>query len=194
MDSMAVHRAWHRLASVVLVAGLGLSGAGCTGSIDPPKPHKEEPAALEVEVVSGAEDLTQGQLTAVQDGVGDVLSQYVVDGFLGEYPRTDFVASFESFTGGAAREAAQKINVLTANRFRDADAVRAELLSVRISCLVHRGDVIGATAHVRFDFRAEVGEQPEPFSLHGQFFLQRRDEEWTIFGYDVARTSDGGRR
>lgn len=190
MGAMAVHPARHRLASLVLTAGLALSGAGCTGPPRETTPPGDEPVPLEVEVVSGAEDLSQDQVAAVQDEVGDVLSQYVVDGFLGDYPRTDFVASFESFTGAAARKAVQSIDVLTANTFRDAEEVRAQLLTVRISCLVHRGELIGATAHVRFDFVADLGEQPEPFSLRGQFFVERQGRSWTIFGYDVARTTE----
>ena len=31
--------------------------------------------------------------------MGDVLSHYVVEGFLGDYPRENFVGAFDAFTG-----------------------------------------------------------------------------------------------
>jgi hypothetical protein len=117
-----------------------------------------------------------------------VLSKYVVDGFLGDYPREDFVQSFDAFTAGAARGAARDIDLLTAARFSGSDGVKATRLVAKISCLTVDGEVLGATAHVDFAFEATQGKAaPVPISLRGRFMLDKDAGEWSIFGYDVNR-------
>ena len=169
-----------------------IAGA-CTGDEpEEPKPGPE-PTALEVEIVSGADELDETERTEVETGIGDVLSTYVVLGFLGDYPRDDFVRAFDSFTSAAAREAAQDIDLLTGARFSDAVEVGATKLNARISCLVAGQAVVGATAHVSFTFEATGDDdQPHPFSLEGRLMLVRQGGEWVVFGYDVT-PHDGAR-
>lgn len=176
-----------------LLAGALLAGmAACTGdTTDDPDPDARS-VALEVEIVSGADGLDETERTEVETGIGDVLSSYVVRGFLGDYPRDDFVRAFDSFTSGAAREAAQDIDLLTASRFSDATEVVATKLQASISCLVDGKDVVGATANVSFVFEAtEPGDEAQPFSLKGRLMLVRQGGTWVVFGYDVA-PRDGG--
>ena len=45
--------------------------------------------------------------TTSQNDVGAVLTTYVVEGFLGDYPRDDFVGALDSFTSGVADDAAR---------------------------------------------------------------------------------------
>jgi len=176
-----------------LLAGALLAGmAACTGDATDDPDSDAQPVALEVEIVSGADRLDETAKTEVETGIGDVLSSYVVRGFLGDYPRDDFVRAFDSFTSGAAREAAQDIDLLTASRFSDATEVAATKLQASISCLVDGKDVVGATANVSFVFEAtEVGDEPQPFSLAGRLMLVRQGGKWVVFGYDVA-PRDGG--
>src|SRR5690349_6415877 len=108
------------LAGVVLLAGL----SGCTAEEDTPDPEASQ-AALELELAKGGAGLSRTDREALQSQVGDVLSSYVVAAFLGDYPRDDFVYSLESFTSGAAEDAAQDLELLTARRYRDADGVVA---------------------------------------------------------------------
>jgi len=163
--------------------------AGCTA--DPPESTDDgpEPAALEVRVVSCSGRADDDTRAAIEAGIGDTLSTYVVGAFLGDYPRDDFVRSFDVFTSGAARLATEDIDLLTASRFSEAEQVTATSLRARISCLVDGDDVVGASARVMFDFEArEKGaEAPRPFSLRGRLLLSRESSTWSVFGYDVSR-------
>ncbi|WP_133241262.1 hypothetical protein [Nocardioides gansuensis] len=179
-------RVTHGAAGVALVAGVlaGCSPDEVPGEQQTPTPRS---VALRVESVSGADHLDEEDRTALETEIGDVLSHYVVRGFLGDFPRREFVASFESFTSGAARHAARDIEQLTAARVQDATAVRATRLDADLSFLVDGQDVIGATAAVRFAFEATMEDgKPRPLSLRGRFLLEEGAGEWSIFGYDVA--------
>jgi hypothetical protein len=170
-----------------------LSLAGCSGDApeDPPQPTR--PVALHVKTVFGAGALDESTRTELETEVGDVLSRYVVQGFLGEYPRENFVAAFDSFTGGAARRAAEDIDVLTGSPFEDAAAVDATRLNARLSFMADGREVVGATARVAFDFEASLdGGERRPVTLRGRFLLVEEAGTWSIFGYDVARNDGAG--
>lgn len=162
---------------------------GCTGDGPQREDEDSEPAALEVRVITCAGRLGDDARAELESGIGDTLSAYVVGAFLGDYPRDDFVRSFDVFTSSAAREATEDIDVLTAARFSDAERVTATRLRARITCVVNRGSPVGATATVAFDFEAtEPGAAPaEPFSLRGRLLLTPGSDTWSVFGYDVSR-------
>ncbi len=172
--------------AAVLLVSLAL--AGCTpespgGEAAPPTP---ESVALRVRTVHSVEPLNPDARAEAESAVGDVLSEYVVRAFLGDYPREDFVSSFESFTGNLARDAARDLDQLTANRVgRRAEAVRATRLDADLSFLVQGADIIGATASVRFAFEATVDGEERPLSLRGRLMLVEDDGAWSVFGYDV---------
>lgn len=178
--------------ALVCLAGLG----GCTGgdgSPDDDSPTEQLPVALEVALAPGHEDLSEPARSEIETGVGDVLSSYVVDAFLGDYPRDDFVQSLEPFTTGEARRAAADIDLLTGARFADADSVRATSLEAQIAPLRNGADLVGATAHVAFEFEASRGGgDPQPFTLQGRFMLLEDEGRWSIFGYDVTRDDPEG--
>jgi hypothetical protein len=171
---------------LVLVAAVA---SGCTGGGSEDGKSDEPATALEVRVVTCAGRLAEDARAEMESEIGDTLSAYVVGGFLGDYPREDFVRAFEGFTSGAARDATEDIDLLTAARFAEADSVTATRLRARISCLVDRGDLVGASARVAFDFEArEPGAQrSEPFSLRGRLLLTPASGTWSVFGYDVSR-------
>jgi hypothetical protein len=170
----------------VLVVAALLSS--CTGDDEPPEPATSPSTmALSIETAPGAGSLGAKAQADAETAVGDVLSHYVVEGFLGDYPREDFVGAFEDFTGGAARTAARNIDLLTANRYGDASEVRATRLDARVSFLVEDRDVFGASAAVRFGFEATTDGRTTPFSLEGRLLLEENDGTWSVFGYDVAR-------
>ena len=190
MGSPRRRAGWTVRAGVVVLAALA---AGCsTGSPpdDEPSPTAES-AALRVQTVTGAERLDQQTRTEVEGAVGDVLSDYVVAAFLGEFPRQEFVQAFEPFTSVAARKATRDIDMLTAATARDATAVRATDLDARLSFLTQAGDVLGGTAEVHFAFDATMEDgTTRPLVLDGRFMLVADDDSWSIFGYDV-RFDDG---
>jgi len=175
-------------AALLLVPGLVGCTTDGTGGEDPP----DRRTALEVELVKGAVALDDETRAAVEAEVGDVLSQYVVGAFLGDFPRDDFVPSFGGFTSRAARGAAEDIDLLTARRYKDADRVEATRLRVRIAWLAQGDDVIGATAEVDFSFDVTRQETARSFGLTGRFLLSEEDGRWWIFGYDVHRDDIAG--
>ena len=146
-----------------------------------------ESAALRVETVSGADELDERTRTEIEGAVGDVLSAYVVKAFLGDFPRQEFISSFEDFTSGAARSAAEDIGRLTAASVRDATDVRATELDARLSFLTEASDVHGGTAAVHFAFEATMEDGTRrPLVLDGRLMLDAQRGTWSIFGYDVT--------
>jgi hypothetical protein len=172
--------------AVVLLVSLAL--AGCTA--DPPSrpdsPDTSESVALRVRTVHVAGSLTPDARAEAESAVGDVLSDYVVGAFLGDYPREDFVGSFESFRGDLAEDAARDLDQLTANRVAQAEAVRATRLDADLSFVVQDADVLGASAFVRFAFEATVDGAERPLSMRGRLMLVEDDDVWSVYGYDVA--------
>ena len=163
--------------------------SGCSTGTPPddPRPPGSDPAALRVETVAGADRLDETTRTELEGAVGDVLSTYVVGAFLDDFPRQDFVRSFESFTSGVARTAVRDIEQLTAVRVQDATAVRATDLEARLSFLTQGHTVHGGTATVHFAFEATMEDgTTRPLVLDGRFMLDVEEGTWSIFGYDVA--------
>ena len=174
-----------RRATVLLVASALLSS--CSGD-EPPEPSAPSgQMALSVQTVRGAGSLDEKAQADAETEVGDVLSHYVVEGFLGDYPREKFVGAFDAFTGRAAVSAARDIDLLTASRYREASSVGSTRLDARLSFLVNGQDVVGASAAVRLEFEAEQDGEVTPFTLTGRLLLQEDQGTWSIFGYDVAR-------
>jgi len=171
----------------VLTSVLLPSVAGCTD--DPEQDDGQQPpVALEIELVEGASSLTTEERDQLQADIADVLSAYVVDAFLGDYPRDDFVQSLDSFTSGAADNAARDLELLTASRFGSAEAVEARRLVARITAFAPRGAALGATARVAFEFdvsQDQGGDQE--LTLEGRLMLAPEGGSWKIFGYDVDR-------
>jgi hypothetical protein len=176
--------------TAVLLVSVALGGCTPEPSGPPESQPSAESAALRVRTVHGVTNLTPDARAKAEGAVGDVLSGYVVRAFLGDYPREDFARAFESFTGDLVREASADVDQLTANRFREAEAVRATRLGADLSFLVQDSDIIGATASVRFAFEATVDGEERPLSLRGRLMLVEDDGVWSVFGYDV-RTETG---
>jgi hypothetical protein len=184
-------RARRATGAAVLLVCVALGGCTAEPSGPPESQPSSESAALRVRTaVHGDSNLTPAARAEAEGAVGDVLSGYVVRAFLGDYPREDFARAFESFTGNLVQEASGDLDQLTANRFREAEAVRATRLGADLSFLVQDSDIIGATASVRFAFEATVDGKERPLSLRGRLMLVEDDGDWSVFGYDV-RTDTG---
>jgi hypothetical protein len=179
------------VAGAVLLASLVLTGCTPEQPGRPSSPSPSDSVALRVRTIAAGSSLDPDARADAESAVGDVLSDYVVRGFLGDYPREDFVNAFGSFTGNLAEHAAVDIDQLTANRLADAESVTAKKLEANLSFLVQGSDIIGATASVRFVFEATVDDAVRPLSLKGRLMLVEEDGRWSIFGYDVA-TETGG--
>lgn len=183
------HRRRPRAATVtgLLALFLGPALTGCTQSGDDP-PAGNDDTPLEIELVTGTSGLSRQDRDDVQQQVGDALSTYVVGAFLGDYPRDDFVTALPAFTSGAAEEAADDLELLTASRYREADDVTAQSLVARVDVFTAAREAAGASARVRFQFEASrAGGSSTPFTLTGRFALVPVQGGWRIFSYDVSR-------
>jgi len=177
-----------RAAGCLGLVALAALVAGCStgGEPDDDRPPAEN-AALRVETVSGAERLDEQTRTELEGAVGDVLSDYVVEAFLGDFPREEFVQSFGAFTGEAARSAAGDIEELTAVSAGDATDVRATRLDARLSFLTRSGTVYAGTAAVDFAFDATMEDgTTRELVLDGRIMLAADGGTWRVFGYDVS--------
>lgn len=186
MNRMGHPRDLAALAAATLTL-LATAGCSADGPPDEPDPPQSQQVALRVETVAGADRLDEDTRSEVEAAVGELLSEYVVDAFLGTFPRQEFVRSFESFTSVAARDGAGHIDVLTAASARDATAVRATDLEARLSFLARAGTVHGGTATVHLAFDATMADgSTRELVLDGRFMLVADREGWSIFGYDVT--------
>jgi len=175
--------------TALLLVSVALGGCTAEQPDSPVSQPTSKSVALRVRTVHGDTNLTPDARAEAEGAVGDVLSGYVVRAFLGDYPREDFARAFESFTGNLVREASGDLDQLTANRFGDAEAVRATRLGADLSFAVQDSDIIGATASVRFAFEATVDGEERPLSLRGRLMLVEEDGAWSVFGYDVVTDS-----
>ncbi|WP_243059362.1 hypothetical protein [Nocardioides sp. SR21] len=158
--------------------------AACTG--EEPEPPDSPSTALRVATVHG-DGLDERARARFESEVSDVVARYVEAGFLGGYPRDDFVQGFEDFTSGAAEQAVGDLEVLTAARFENASSVRATDLGAALSFYVVDGEALGATAWIDFAFDVDDGESTTTAALDGRLVLERRNERWSVFAYDVRR-------
>jgi hypothetical protein len=173
----------------VVAAAVALAALpGCTGE----KPHEPVGAGgsvpLELSLAKAVGSLSREQRDDLQSGVSDASSRYVVTAFLGDYPREDFLGTLGSFTGDAARRAATDLDLLTAARFAQADAIRATRLDAEVVPFAPAGKPAGASARVSFAFDVDQGgEGDHELRLDGRLLLTPTEDGWAIFGYDVKR-------
>jgi hypothetical protein len=176
---------------VVAVVACVVAVCGCTGDTDDPAPPGDGPksAALQLSIGPGADDLATGTRDELQNDVGQVLSTYVVEAFLGDYPRDDFVKALDAFTSGVTQKAATDLEQITGAGFKDADTVVASRLAASISAFAPGRDAVGASAHVDFVFDVTENGSTREVTVQGRLMLSPVDGQWKIFGYQL-RTDD----
>jgi hypothetical protein len=88
-----------RVLAAALVTVLLVGFAACSGDESSP-PGPDEPATdVALQVVSvKARGIDEETRTRLESEVGDVLASYVVEGFLGDHPRGDFVRALSDFS------------------------------------------------------------------------------------------------
>jgi hypothetical protein len=182
-------RASAGLATALLLAS---TTAACTDDkkADDPTGPDASPVSvpLEVSVTRVAGTLGAAARGNLEELVTAPLQEYVDNALLGDYPRTDFVDAYSSFTSGAAAQAERDAALLTGAGFAEAESVTAQQLTARLSVLAPDGKVAGATARIRFVLDVDG----QPVTLAGRLVLTREKGEWRIFGYDVHRNDLAG--
>ena len=153
-------RMGRRVVAAALVTMLLAGFVACTADDSRP-PGPDEPAGdVALQVVSvkspGIDEETR---TRLESEVGDVLASYIVEGFLGDYPREDFVRGLADFSNDLADEGGRDLNVLTLAGLSDVTAVRATRLKVNLAFYNPGGDTVGASAFLdlAFDVTLEEG-------------------------------------
>jgi hypothetical protein len=191
-------------AAALAVIALLLGAGACTDSEQPaaapspsPSPTASEPPAprsapFTVAVTRVLGTLPAKDRPALEANIRRTLSTYVDAAFLaGEYPRSDFSASFAPFTSGAARDARRDQALLTNLPLGPTtESVRATRRAAYLSVLAPYKVAAGVTARVDLAFLVDRADQPpERVSLKGRFLLTRDEKDgWSIFGYDVHRS------
>jgi len=174
-------------ARAALVAIVLVTACTPTDESEPPGPDGSANAALTVTTIDPGR-LDDGTRARMESEISDVLAGYVVGGFLGDYPRRDFVDGFSDFTGGLTEEAVgTDIDALTVAGFEDVTSVRATRLDARLSFAVVDRNVVGASAWVDFAFDVAAEGSTTKATLMGRISLQRDDGAWAVFGYDLLR-------
>lgn len=168
----------------VLLAGL----AACTADESSP-PGPDEPAGdVALQVVSvKARGIDEETRTRLESEVGDVLASYIVEGFLGDYPRDDFVRGLADFSTDLAREGGRDLEVLTLSGTKRITSVRATRLKVDLAFFNPGGEVVGASAvlDLAFDVTLEGGTTRQ-MTRTGRLVLGRSDGAWQVTGYRVC--------
>jgi hypothetical protein len=173
------------LAALLLVLGL----VACTDDKEEPPPDQHTGhVALDLALGPTAGELSTDGRDQLQNDVATVLSTYVVDAFLGDYPRQDFVEALDAFTDGAARRGAGEIDLLTGAGFGSGvDNVAATKLSATISSLAPDNEALGVTAFVDLAFDVDANGKTTEYTRTGRLMLMPVEGTWKIFGYDLQR-------
>lgn len=193
-----------RLAVVVLATGVALTGAGCSGGDDAASPSGSEASlaeptgapTLEVEPVTSIGRVTgplrKQDRRRVEKRVSAVAVRWLTAAYVGgDYPRRGFSDALPGFTPGARDAARRDLGVMSNARIGPrVDQVTPTRIEVEVDLLAVDGNAVAATAHVLTRFEVE-GKVSGRYRVAGRLTMTRRDGEWKVFGYDVAR---GGNR
>ena len=186
-------RMGRRLVVAALVTALLTGVAACTADESRPSRPDEPAAGAALQVVSlkvpGIDEETR---TRLESEVGDVLSRYIVGGFLGDYPRGDFVRGLADFTDTLADNGGVDLAGLTLAGVDGVTSVRATRLHARLSYFDPGGEAVGATAFLdlAFEVTLEDGSTRE-VARTGKLVLGRSATSWQVLGYDLCCTEDG---
>ena len=177
-----------RVLAGALVTVLLVGFAACSGDESSP-PDPDEPAAdVALQVVSvKARGIDEETRTRLESEVGDVLASYVVEGFLGDHPRGDFVRALSDFSTGLADDGGQDLTTLTLAGTLDVAEVHATRLKANLAFFNPGGDVVGASAFVDIDFDVSFEDgTTRQVTRTGRFTLGRSDGVWQVIGYRIC--------
>jgi hypothetical protein len=184
--------------------------AGCTSGDDGPEESassplpsrsvetqptlEAEPVPIDVEVakVVGSK-LPPERRRNLERQVSQVVERYFEDAFLGgDYPRSDFSGSLDTFSEGAAQRGWADRALLTNKAIgTTTEAVTPRAKRVRVDVLMPKSTIAGMTARFRLVFVQETTDGADQrVTVSGRLLMNRKPSgQWQFFGYDVARSS-----
>ena len=176
-----------RVLAGALVTVLLVGFAACSGDDSSP-PGPDEPADVALQVVSvKARGIDEETRTRLESEVGDVLASYVVEGFLGDHPRSDFVRALSDFSTGLADDGGHDLTTLTLAETPAITGVQATRLKANLAFFNPGGDVVGASAFVDLDFDVTFKDgTTRQVTRTGRFSLGRSDGVWQVTGYKIC--------
>jgi hypothetical protein len=186
--SAIMGRMARRVLAAALVTVLLVGVAACSGDESSP-PGPDEPATdVALQVVSvKARGIDEETRTRLESEVGDVLASYVVEGFLGDHPRGDFVRALSDFSTGLADDGGRDLTTLTLAGTLEVTAVQAMRLKANLAFFNPDGDVVGASAFVDLDFDVTLEDgTTRQVSRTGRFALSRSAGVWQVMGYRIC--------
>ena len=174
------------------VLALLLTSTACTDETPPPPQGPNRPeVALELTLAGGAAGLTSKARDDLLNGLSETLTQYLRDGFLGDYPRDDFVRVLDSFTTAEAPRAAADLEVLTASGLRGVTALTPQRLDASVTTFAPGRTASGVSARIDFRFEATGAKgEVRGVTLAGRLLLTPEQGTWKIFGYRVRNNDD----
>ena len=190
MTSVTRVRARSALVGAVTVLLL-VGAAGCDSGDDIGDGPEASPGSrgsdVPVTTIERGQGMNAAHQTKVIDGVTAVVDPWFDEGFLGDFPRTDFAAAFAGFTSGAAEDAQRDLDLLSNAGIADRiDSATATNRRGRGDGFAPDGHARGVTANFVLDFDT-AGELEQHLRVHGALYLAKDKGEWKIFGYDVEQ-------
>jgi hypothetical protein len=164
-------------------------GAGASTATDTAPPPLETTATMGK--VRG--QLPKGKRTKVREQVAHAVDEWFDAAYIGgDYPRTDYSASWPGFTTGAKADAEDDKSLMSNfDVGRVISSVEAITRKVSVDVLAVRGHARGATARFVLKFRTvgDVKDEDEQhkWEVRGRLFLTPSPDGWRIFGYDVTK-------
>ncbi|SEC77350.1 hypothetical protein SAMN04489844_2960 [Nocardioides exalbidus] len=134
--------------------------------------------------------LPEARRKAVRTQVGEVVDAWWEASYLGgSYPRAGFPQAFPGFTKAAEKRARSDKALLT-NETQGSrlDSVTPRRRTIALDILATERQARTVTARFVLTFDTD-GELVGTTTVRGRLFLVRRDGEWQVFGYDVAKGS-----
>ena len=189
-----MERMVRRLVAAALATALLAGLAACTADDSQP-PGPDEPGGagdVALEVVSlEAPGIDEETRTKLESEVGDIVATYIVEGFLGDYPRDDFVRSLADFTNTLADDGGQDLAGLTLSGVEDVASVRATRLRARLSYFDPGGTVVAASAFLDLAFELTLQDgSTQEVTRSGKLVLSRTGRGWQVSGYDLCCYDD----
>ena len=182
-------------AGLVAVLLAGSTIAGCsTGDGDPESSGggsgagdaAAKPLRVPTRVTRVLGDLSQEQRQELAEGAQALIAGYLEAAYLHQRPDAGYRGSFPGFTPGGRARALRDTEIASDAAFAGATEVQPRGAAAYVSVVAPEGQPKGATARVSLDLAVTEGTRTRRVTVSGRLLLTPREDQWLIFGYDLA--------